>query len=406
MSSTENAIKHIFNEQNIEVNIVNSVKDENDFNYHFCLDIIDNKDISLYSVLLSTNYKTAEWIAVNLLENKNIVPEEIDSSLREILNIFSGHVIPDLPHEGREYLLLSPPYIPGKIQANPNKKDILSKQYYSMQNNNGTDKNISFTIFKATNDKEKYFESTDALPLKDKSILIIEDAKISSRFLNEIVEEMGGKTFLFSDITEEKNILKNSYSAAMVDLILKGGSSFNIIKKLKIKYPDIRLIVISSSPDLLGKNPEILPYIDFIFSKPIEKNTIRQNLLDMVQHPIHERRISLRKKPIPNVWIARYIKELNKTELFESPFIIETSKEGFSFQSYFNYDKDDEIIIWVYDLVHEGILELCGKIAWVKKIENPKKVKLLLYQYGVHIDTQKSKNSTEYIETILKQPEF
>ncbi|MDH5720398.1 MAG: response regulator [Spirochaetia bacterium] len=404
MLKAQESIQFLFEDYGINIEQAEAKSSKKSLDYHFCLDITDEQETVLYTVLLSTKLKSAQWITKTLIDADNISPEETDATLREVLNIYGGHIIPDLPHKGREYLVLSAPYLPGKSQADPHENLILYEYFYEIIDKNNNDNHlISFTII---------HQDETSLPVQksekflfNKNILILEDAKISSKFLKDIIENLGGIAHIFSKIEEEKEILKNNYDAAIVDLILKGGSSFNLIKKLKIKDPGLRLIVISAMPDLLAKNPEVLSFIDFIFAKPIDKDLLSRNLMEMVQPPVHERRISIRKKPMLNLWVAKKFPNIKKTDLFESPHAIEISKDGFSFHSYFTYEEKDDIVIWIYDKVHTEILELWGNIAWKKVSEETSKKSLTLYSYGIKINKETSPNIKEYLETIITLPD-
>lgn len=239
------------------------------------------------------------------------------------------------------------------------------------------------------------------LPLKDKEVLIVEDARISVKILSRIVSKLGGAPYAFTDLTEEDKILNTHYDMAVLDLHLaKGVTTFHLINKLKEKNASILIFIVSAMPNALHSYPELMENIAYIFQKPISDEALEQSIIKATKQPFSDRRRSTRKSGIAQIWVALYHEEEKRADLFESPALLDISTHGFSFQSFLDYEEGNTIVFWLNDrnLYHE-IIEVFGVIKW-KKIAQTQKGNT--FHYGVEY---KDKGSPQLVnlQSIIAQ---
>lgn len=245
---------------------------------------------------------------------------------------------------------------------------------------------------------EKIFQEIIYFPLRNKDILIIEDARISLKKMIHIVQSLGGNAFGYSDINHESQILSQSYDIAIIDLIMKNGTTIDFIQVIKEKYPNIHIIVVSAMPHALENNMDSFSMVDFIYPKPWDEKKLQETLIDITEQPFSERRRSIRKEGIPYCWISKYNREMDLNEPFESPFIVDLSVDGLSFHSHLEYETGDNVTIWLLNKSSSNahnLFELRGIIKWCKKIED-EKVSKDLTAYGLELEPGLSRDYKEF----------
>lgn len=246
------------------------------------------------------------------------------------------------------------------------------------------------------NQLEKILHEIIYLPLRKKSVLIIEDARISLKKMIQIVESLGGFAYGYSDINEQEKIILTQYDIAIIDLIMKNGTTIDFIQVLKEKYPNIHIIVVSAMPHALESNMDAFSMVDFIYPKPWDEKKLEETLIDIVEQPFSERRRSIRKEGIPYFWISKYNIEMDLNEPFESPHIADLSVNGLSFHSHLDYTKGDSVIIWMLNKssFSRHLFELRGEIKWYKTIKKSESKDI--NAYGVELNKNLSRDYKDY----------
>ncbi len=149
-------------------------------------------------------------------------------------------------------------------------------------------------------------------------------------------------------------------------------------------YPDVPSFMLydAQAPGVLDAG--ILNEIAYLVQKPVTRAALRQKLLAYFEQPQQDRRKNPRKKGISQVWISAFNTELGTTELFESPFLIDISQSGLSFQTYVDYAENQLMAIWVVsEEAPDKILDLRGHIRWKKSDPAPEGGYGKAFKYGV-----------------------
>jgi hypothetical protein len=113
---------------------------------------------------------------------------------------------------------------------------------------------------------------------------------------------------------------------------------------------------------------DILKEVAYLVQKPVTRQLLRQKLLEYFEQPLKDRRKNPRKKGISQMWISAFNTELGTPELFESPFLIDISQSGLSFQSHIRYNEGQLMAIWIVaEDYPDKIIDLRGNIRWKKQ---------------------------------------
>lgn len=287
-------------------------------------------------------------------------------------------------------------------QSQPHLKVILHSAFPETHEAISKKKKLFDEFIKKPTDKAKLFSVLEKYlpkPLENKKVLLLEDAKVSQQAMEKILVSLGAKTYSFSEINE-KEIMKEIYDIAVIDLHLGNKTSLSLIPQLKIHNPAIVILVVSSFPQTLLSEPIAESLVSYILQKPFTDKEFRQVLLGIAQKPnFTERRKEKRFQKSLTCWVARYEKSLSKAELFESPFLVDLSLSGMSFQSYFEYSVEEELIIWFLDKDRSALnlIELHGVIRWRKDPENKLSK---IYSYGIEFKKEKSPGYEKYQELL------
>lgn len=85
------------------------------------IDILDTKDVLLYSIFMSLSLESARNLTSVLVENPEPEKEEINSTMMEMLNIFAGNALGDLPSlpDSENYYFLAPPILQSSYVVDP-----------------------------------------------------------------------------------------------------------------------------------------------------------------------------------------------------------------------------------------------------------------------------------------------
>ncbi len=134
---------------------------------------------------------------------------------------------------------------------------------------------------------------------------------------------------------------------------------------------------------------EILNEIAYLLQQPVSRAALRQRLLSYFEQPQKERRKNPRKKGVSQVWVSAFNLELGVPELFESPYLIDLSQSGLSFQTYIRYTEGQLMAVWIVaEEYPEKIIDLRGNIRWIQKDEGSATHKQ--YKYGIEFARQDS----------------
>lgn len=143
----------------------------------------------------------------------------------------------------------------------------------------------------------------------------------------------------------------------------------------------------------------ILKEIAYMVQRPVSRQTLRQKLLTYFEQPQKERRKNPRKQGISQMWISAFNLELGTPELFESPYLIDISQSGLSFQTYINYPEGQLMAIWIVSEDYpDKIIDLRGHIRWKKKDNAGEPGNML--KYGVEFTRQESEAYRTFAQMI------
>jgi hypothetical protein len=157
-----------------------------------------------------------------------------------------------------------------------------------------------------------------------------------------------------------------------------------LLQAFRAQYPEVPCFMLydAQAPGVLDAG--ILNEIAYLVQKPVARGALRQKLLAYFEQPQQDRRKNPRKKGISQVWISAFNIDLGTTELFESPFLIDVSQSGLSFQTYVDYAENQLMAIWVVSEEYpDKILDLRGHIRWKKSDPTPEGSYGKAFKYGV-----------------------
>jgi len=216
----------------------------------------------------------------------------------------------------------------------------------------------------------------------NKKFLVIEDSSFTIHILKALFEELKIKFDFYSKMEEVKKIDFSLYDAILLDIYLGKENTLRLLPIIRKANKNIIIVVISSSTEIVSSNEGISSQIDFIIPKPFEGFKLKE-ILKRVFLP-ENRRTKERVKGMAQSWVAKFNQKFNRPEVFESPNMTNISRTGMAFDSLYQYDIDDQLLVWV--LMRSGgpqqqskILEFKGAIIWKKNIDSK-------HSYGIHFD--------------------
>ena len=164
-------------------------------------------------------------------------------------------------------------------------------------------------------------------------------------------------------------------------------------------YPDVPIFMLydPQAPGILDS--AILNEIAYLVQKPVPRRALREKILTFFDQPQRDRRKNPRKTGISQIWISAFNPELGTPELFESPFLIDISQSGLSFQSYMDYRENQTMSVWVVAEDHpDKIIDLRGEIRWRR--HDAAEAAGAAFKYGVEFTKQNSPGYTSFARMI------
>lgn len=163
------------------------------------------------------------------------------------------------------------------------------------------------------------------------------------------------------------------------------------LRHFRTSYENVPLFLLYD-PQMPGVlDSEILSEIAYLVQKPVQRDTLRQKFIAYFEQPQRDRRKNPRKQGISQLWISSFNNEIGTTELFESPFLIDISRSGLSFQSHVEYPENQLMAVWIVSEDYpDKILDLRGHIRWKKSESVPGDANARLLKYGVEFTQNNS----------------
>ena len=110
-------------------------------------------------------------------------------------------------------------------------------------------------------------------------ILIIDDEKDICMLLGAMLKKFGYTSYTANSITEGRQKLQEiKPDLVFLDINLPDGLGFSIIPKIKERYPEAKIIMISAYDSSKEKNRALIEGADNFISKPFNSNTIKETL--------------------------------------------------------------------------------------------------------------------------------
>jgi len=170
-----------------------------------------------------------------------------------------------------------------------------------------------------------------------------------------------------------------------------GGNFPESLSAFRQKYADVPVFLLYD-PQLPGVlDSAILGEIAYLIQKPVQRSQVRQKILDFFDQPQKDRRKNPRKKGISQMWVSAFNLEIGAPEIFESPFLIDISQSGLSFQTYVQYNEGQLMAIWIISEDYpDKIIDLRGHIRWISQLEDTASSGGGAFKYGLEFTRQDS----------------
>ena len=135
------------------------------------------------------------------------------------------------------------------------------------------------------------------------------------------------------------------------------------LKTFRAAYADVPVFLLYD-PQVPGVlDSAVLNEVAYLVQRPVRRDVLRQKLIAYFEQPQQDRRKNPRKQGISQLWISAYNTELGTTELFESPFLIDISRSGLSFQSHVEYPEQQLMAVWIVSEDYpDKIIDLRGHV--------------------------------------------
>lgn len=115
------------------------------------MDILDEKDNINHAIYMGLSHDSALTLTKILNENEEPDEEEIKSTIMEMLNIFGGHALQDLPplEDENSYYFLAPPFYQTRYVVDPMDFLLLSNQTVEITHNASKElSSLHFCLFR------------------------------------------------------------------------------------------------------------------------------------------------------------------------------------------------------------------------------------------------------------------
>lgn len=224
-------------------------------------------------------------------------------------------------------------------------------------------------------------------PLSGKSVFVLQSG--DDTFAESLLKALGASVFAKLPGDNPKLPLELAvFSPSALDDDFRAT-----LVEFRKTYADVPVFMLydPQAPGILDST--ILNEIAYLVQTPVNRRALREKILAFFDQPQRDRRKNPRKKGISQIWISAFNPELGTPELFESPFLIDISQSGLSFQSYMEYRENQAMSVWVVSEEQpDKIIDLKGEIRW-RRHETGEQVKAE-FKYGVEFTKQ---NSPEYL---------
>ena len=247
---------------------------------------------------------------------------------------------------------------------------------------------------------EKAMNSFRFQPLKSKTILFY--SSTINRDFAELFQALGADVINFDEAADPDQHPKADLAFFQPqDLSEKFR---NYLKNFRKAYPDMPLMMLYNSQGSGTLDSEILNEIAYLFQATSKKQIIRKKIIEFFEQPASDRRKNPRKKNINQCWISSYNEELKSPDYFESPYLIDISHSGLSFQSNIEYENDQRMVAWIIIENHADIIvELIGKIRWKKNVEaDSPNTKRSGFKYGVEFEKENSPQLPTFVKMLVE----
>lgn len=120
---------------------------DNMYDFMISMDILDEKDNINHAIYMGLSRDSAFVLAKVLNENDEPSEDEVVSTIMEMINIFGGHALQDLPplEDENSYYFLAPPLCQKRYVVDPMDFLLLSSQIVEITDS--TSKELSFLHF-------------------------------------------------------------------------------------------------------------------------------------------------------------------------------------------------------------------------------------------------------------------
>lgn len=173
------------------------------------------------------------------------------------------------------------------------------------------------------------------------------------------------------------------------------------LKTFRAAYADVPVFLLYD-PQVPGVlDSAVLNEVAYLVQRPVRRDVLRQKLIAYFEQPQQDRRKNPRKQGISQLWISAYNTELGTTELFESPFLIDISRSGLSFQSHVEYPEQQIMAVWIVSEDYpDRIIDLRGHVRWRRQDAGAEAAGTQMYKYGVEFIADESEGFLNFAKMI------
>ena len=173
------------------------------------------------------------------------------------------------------------------------------------------------------------------------------------------------------------------------------------LKTFRAAYVDVPVFLLYD-PQVPGVlDSAVLNEVAYLVQRPVRRDVLRQKLIAYFEQPQQDRRKNPRKQGISQLWISAYNTELGTTELFESPFLIDISRSGLSFQSHVEYPEQQIMAVWIVSEDYpDRIIDLRGHVRWRRQDAGAEAAGAQMYKYGVEFIADESEGFLNFAKMI------